>query len=370
MTQIATVASDSHAWLAARSEGIMPRGAVVVHAPSHVFQAPGGGENQLVQTALAVDSIGVPVRPFCPWRDQLAGARLLHVFGMSREGLELARVARAKGVPVVLSPICWYDPRALAALANGPIEAARALAGWAVRRALPRYPSWRRQLLATASAVLPNSYAESRQLVMLFGVDREAIHVVPNGVDPAFADASPAAFREWFGPEEFVLYVGRVEPRKNVRGLIEACSAIGRHVVVIGNPPPGHRDYLRDCRIVGGNRMTWMAALPHNAPMLASAYAAARVFALPSWFETPGLAALEAALVGQAVVITPYGCTREYFGDRALYARPDRPKELAHSLETAWRIGPDPALAEHVAANFLWSDVARQTVEVYDQVAG
>ena len=48
---------------------------------------------------------------------------------------------------------------------------------------------------------------------------------------------------------------------------------------------------------------------------LASAYAAARVFALPSWFETPGLAALEAGLAGCAVAITPYGSTRDYFGD-------------------------------------------------------
>ena len=40
--------------------------------------------------------------------------------------------------------------------------------------------------------------------------------------------------------------------------------------------------------------VSWLGRLDHHDPLLASAYAAARVFALPSWFETPGLAALEA----------------------------------------------------------------------------
>jgi hypothetical protein len=53
-----------------------------------------------------------------------------------------------------------------------------------------------------------------------------------------------------------------------------------------------------------------------------------------------------------------------------LYARPDRPREIAKAIATAWRVGPDPTLAGHIAANFLWSDVARHTAEVYDQVAG
>src|SRR5947209_6216080 len=100
-------------WLGEKLRGAMPGGAVLLHAHSAAFQAPGGGENQLVRTGRALEALGVEVRPFCPWTDRLADARLLHMFGMSREGLELARVARARGVPVVISPICWFEPRAL-----------------------------------------------------------------------------------------------------------------------------------------------------------------------------------------------------------------------------------------------------------------
>ena len=357
-------------WLAARSDGPMPPGAVVFHAPAPVFQAPGGGENQLVQTGRCLDALGVRVRPFSLWTDRLEEARVLHLFGMSPDGLELAKVARARGVPVVLSPICWYDRRSLAALAPSRFAAARDVAKWAVRRVLPNCPSWRRDLLRTADAVLPNSRAESRQLVRLFDADPRRIRVVPNGVEPRFADADPDPFRARHGDGDFVLYVGRIEPRKNVLGLAEAARAAGLPLRAIGAAPPGHERYAEACRAASGNAAQWIGEVPHDDPILASAYAAARVVALPSWFETPGLAALEGALAGAAVVVTPFGSAAEYFGAMVDYARPGRPTELARALTNAWKRGPDPRLAGHVAARFLWSRVARRTAEVYDQVAG
>jgi glycosyltransferase involved in cell wall biosynthesis len=362
---------ESRTWLAERSRGQAPRGAVLFHAPAHVFQAPGGGENQLVQTGRYLGALGIPVRPFNPWTDKLEDARLIHLFGMSREGLDLARVARSRGVPVVLSSICWYEPSALAALAGGPASAAWNLARWAAQRVAPRWPRWRRELLTLADAVLPNSRAEAAQLVRLFALDPSAVRVrvVVNGVEPRFAGSSPDLWRGRYGPGGFVLYAGRVEPRKNILGLVRAARAAGLPLTVIGDAPPGHLGYLDACREAGGESVRWLPALNHDDPLLASAYASARVVALPSWFETPGLTALEGALAGAAVVVTPYGCTREYFGDRVGYARPDRPSEVARELTRAWRTGPDPRLAPHVAARFLWSDVARQTAEVYDQVA-
>jgi glycosyltransferase involved in cell wall biosynthesis len=348
----------------------MARGAVLFHAPAQVFQAPGGGENQLVQTGRYLEALGVPVRPFNPWTDRLGDARLVHLFGMSREGLELARVARAKGVPVALSPVCWYEPRAIVALAGGPIAAARGLMKWAAQRVAPRWPRWRRELLTTAVAVLPNSRAEASQFVRMFDLDPRTVHVVVNGVEPRFSGASPEPWRDRFGDVGFVLYSGRVEPRKNVLGLVRAAGAAGLPLTVIGDVPPGHEGYLRECREAGDGFVRWLPAVSHSDPLLAAAYASARVVALPSWFETPGLAALEGALAGSAVVVTPYGSAPEYFGDLVVYARPDRPGEVRRALERAWRDGPDPRLKPHVEARYLWPEVARQTAGVYDQVAG
>jgi glycosyltransferase involved in cell wall biosynthesis len=139
--------------------------------------------------------------------------------------------------------------------------------------------------------------------------------------------------------------------------------------VVIGDAPPGCERYWLDCRRAGGERVCWLGRLDHDDPLLGSAYAAARVFALPSWFETPGLAALEAALAGCSVVITPFGSTRDYFGELVEYARPDRAHEIEQALLKCWNSAADPRLARLVASRYLWPEVAQATAEVYDQVA-
>jgi glycosyltransferase involved in cell wall biosynthesis len=363
--------ATDHSWLRRQSQGAMTVGSVLLHAPSSVFQAPGGGENQLVQTGRHLESLGASVRLFSHWTDRLEDARLLHLFGMSREGLELARVALARGTRVVLSPICWFEPRALVALAPTATTAARDVAKWAVRLAAPRWPGWRRELLELADAILPNSRAEARQLIRLFGADPNRLHVVPNGVSSRFASARPEPFHAAHGAGDFVLYVGRIEPRKNVLGLIRAITAVGLPLRLIGAPPPGHEAYAAACRRAAESRSVhWLGAWNHDDPVLASAYAAARVVVLPSWFETPGLAALEGALAGCAVVITPLGCTREYFGQLVEYAHPGRAQALGRAIEQAWTAGPRPGLAAHVESHFLWSQVARRTAEVYDQIAG
>jgi glycosyltransferase involved in cell wall biosynthesis len=345
-------------------------GSVLFHAPSFVFQGPGGGENQLVQTGRYLEDLGIIVRLFSPWLDRVDEARLLHLFGMSREGLELARVARARGVSVVLSPIAWFEPRAIAALAPDPFRRAWDLTKLGIKRLAPHTPGWRKSLLDLADLVLPNSQAEALQLTRLFRCDPRKIRVVPNGVQPTFTHASPDLFRSEYGSGDFVLYVGRIEPRKNLLGLIDAMAGSGLPLIAIGSAPPGHESYAEACLHAGRHFVRWTGPIDHDDPMLGSAYAAARVFALPSWFETPGLAALEAALAGCSVVVTPYGCTREYFGERVAYARPDRPGEIVSAILRAWENGPDPRLASHVGSRFLWSDVAQRTAEAYDQLAG
>lgn len=356
-------------WLASRALGQARPGDVYFHAAPAAFQAPGGGEMQLIQTGRHLEARGVRVRPLNPWTDRLEHARLLHLFGMSREGLALARVARERRVPVVLSPICWFEPRALAALATGPVRASWDLAVWLARRAARPRIGWRAELLALADRVLPNSQAEADQLVRLFGLDPRRVAVVPNGVETRFRQADPAPFRAEFGSQPFLLYVGRVEPRKNVLELVRAAGRVNRHLVVIGDPVPGHAAYQRACEEAGGRLVSWRPRMDHDDPRLASAYAAARVFALPSWFETPGLAALEAALAGSRLVVTPYGSTREYFGPHAEYARPGRPRELERALDHAWNRPVSSALAERVTECFTWPMVARRTAEAYDHVA-
>jgi glycosyltransferase involved in cell wall biosynthesis len=354
-------------WLGSRTISPAEPGSVLFHAGSTAFQAPGGGETQLVQTGRALEAMGHSIRPFVPWVDPIENFRLLHLFGMSREGLELARVAKRRGVPIVLSTICWIEPRALFALAPSKVLGGFQAAKWTLKQLIPK-SGWRSELVALADALAPNSTAEGNQLVRYLGADPSRIWPVPNGVERRFREAGPDEFADRFGLRDFVLYVGRIEPRKNVLGLIRSTHRLGLPLVVIGDPVPGREAYAEACRFAS-DQTQWLPRIEHNDPLLASAYAAARVFALPSWFETPGLAALEAAIAGTPVVITPWGCTREYFGDLVRYVRPDRPAEIDRAIGAAWDEGAKAGLAECVETRYLWAAVARSTAELYETIA-
>ena len=359
-------------WLASRSRGECPPGAVLLHAPSFAFQAPGGGENQLVQTGRHLEDAGRPgpalLRVDRPPRDGPAAPSLRDVARGARAGAggEGARACRSccrrsagtsPGPWPRSSPISLRKTREPGGLGPAARRARGSRAGGASCSSL-------------ADVVLPNSRSEATQLVRLFGVARERVRVVPNGVLPSVGSASPELFPRAMG-------AGSVRP---LRGTDRAAQ---EHA----GPDPGHSSrwgcrwwssarlhpafarYAQECRRAGGDQVVWLGRLDHHDPLLASAYAAARVFALPSWFETPGLAALEAALAGCAVVITPYGSTREYFGDLVEYARPHRPDEIRRAVAKCWDDGPDPRLARRVATHYLWPKVAQITAEVYDQVA-
>jgi len=159
---------------------------------------------------------------------------------------------------------------------------------------------------------------------------------VPNGADERFKDGDPKEFIDKYGIEKFVLYAGRIEPRKNQLNFIKAMKGFNSPVVFIGDPVSDYADYYKRCQDAADSNMHFLGHVEHDSSLLSSAYAACEVFALTSWFETPGLCALEAALAGAKVVITDGGCTREYFKDMVVYARPDDPSDIRRCVEKAY----------------------------------
>jgi len=341
---------------------------VYMAGPLAAMDAPGGGEIQMLCLAQSLREQGIAARPWRPWEDRLEEADCLHLFGSLPEHLKLATGARRRGLPVALSTIAWFE------LTNcwregGPI--AQRLANGArflARAAMPRLPSWRRALYQGVDLLMPNSKAEARQLMRYFGVPAERIRVVPNGADERFADAGPELFHQRFDLADFVLYAGRIEPRKNQLGFLRAMRGGRLPIVVLGDTVPGHEDYARACRETAGPQVRFLARLSHDDPLLASAYAACRCLALASWFETPGLVALEAAMTGTPLVLPDGGCAREYFGPHARYVRPEDRAGIRRAVEDAFAEGRNPLLAQLVREGFSWRRAAQATVEAYEAV--
>jgi len=332
------------------------------------MEAPGGGEVQMLALRRELHALGIDARLWRPWEDSLAEADGLHLFGSLPEHLPVVDAARRRGMPVVLSPIAWF---ALANCLREPRPILRRLAAatrFVGRAVCPRLPSWRRRLYQSVDLVLPNSKAEAQQLRQYFGVPSRRIHVVPNGAELRFASATPEPFVSRFGMRNFVLYAGRIEPRKNQLGFLWAMRGAEVPIVVLGDAVPGFEWYLAECRRVAGPKVRFLPGLHHDDPLLAGAYAACACLVLASWFETPGLVALEAGMSGTPLVLPRGGCAREYFGEQAAYVRPGDLPGIRRAVLAAVAAGRSLPLARHVRTYFSWTAAAKITREAYERV--
>lgn len=343
---------------------------VLFYSYPSAFQDPGGGEVQLEKTMEYLRKLGVEVKKFDQWNDKFDDYDILHIFGSVKDCLGLARTAKSKGLKIALSTIFWSDLRRAINEAGTMKARAMLVARQAAKALFPMFPSARRELMTIADILFPNGEGEARQLERYFRVEKEKLFVVPNGVDERFKDISPDEFSSIYGLRDIILYAGRVEPRKNQLNFVRAMRGFDKPIVFLGSPVSEYGVYYEKCREEATPEMRFLGRIEHNSTLLASAYAAAHVFALTSWFETPGLSALEASLAGANLVMTDGGCAREYFGDMAFYVKPDNLRNIRLAVEVAYKTPKSDRLKEHVLRNYTWDKVAARTLEGYRRILG
>lgn len=326
-------------------------------SPLHGGLYYGGAEVQAEMTGAMLQKLGVQVEYLCPQTRAIGD--LVHAFGPYESFGPVQRYCRLHQVPFVLSTISYKHYQS-------PLGVLRDL----IRTVRHRHPMrTRKHLFHSADLLLPNTEAERDYCMKVFGADPRKLLVIPNGVERRFQHGDPQLFRERFGIHEpFVLNVGRVENRKNQLRLIKALRGSGIRLVIIGKPV--NESYTRQCREAADGNVTFLPPLPHDEPLLQSAYAAARVFAMPSLLETPGIAALEAALAGARIVITPIGGPREYFGDAARYVDPHSVDDIRNAVVAAWEDQSYRAekLQTRVREEYSWESVAAKTLSAYESV--
>ena len=328
----------------------------------------GGPRTQIFETKKCLEELGVRVSLFESWEEfRKEKIDLIHFFGANIGSYHLAREIHRLGVPMVVTPIFFSRHSQLflrAVVAADSIVRRAARGTWTDFGLVAEICRW-------AKAVLPNTADEARLIVKGLGIPEEKVTVVHNGVDGRFYSADPINFKNQYGIENFILNVGHVGPeRKNVLMLIRALERINVPSVIIGRIEENH--YARQCIEEGKKnpRIRILDHIPNDSDLLASAYAACDVFALPSQFETPGIAALEAALAGAKIVITKRGGTQEYFGDHAEYVEPTSVELIHHGIVTALNKKKDTILREHIKQHFLWNRIAEETLSAYKNALG
>ncbi len=320
----------------------------------------GGAERQMEATAAALNDLGVQVSITDAARPDCCDCDLLHIFNAPDPELTLCRISAGKdqSVPVALSTIYW----------NGyELHMQWAERGW--RTAREQDGDWRQRrqrlkpVLVGADMWLPNAYAEYGMLVADFEVSRP-YRMIPNAVEADFAQLP-----ETKAPASDILMVGRWELRKNQLGLLEALADTDYQVLIIGGQNSYDREHNQAARRLAEERGNVQILPPTNdRRLLASLMRNTKVLAQPSFYETPGLAALEAAACGAAVVVSEQGCTREYFDDEAYYCDPTDPASIREAIEAALAGGPSELLKERIGREFSWARAAEETKLSYEQL--
>lgn len=230
-----------------------------------------------------------------------------------------------------------------------------------------------------AAKVIAVSRATGRDLVELYGVPQPKIEVIPNGIDEGFGrppEAELAQFRAARQlPEDFFLFVGTLQPRKNLDTLLRAYALVAGQVswplVVVGAAGWQYDPIFQLVRRLGiGERVRFAGYAPGDE--LACWYGSAAVFVLPARYEGFGLPVLEAMACGTPVITSNRSSLPEVAGEAALLVDPDRPQELAAAL---LKLAAQPELRQELAqrglrqaAGFSWRRSAAATMQVYRQV--
>ena len=238
-------------------------------------------------------------------------------------------------------------------------------------------------VMEQADAVVVSTEHERTALEQLYLADGGKVHVIPAGVDlDLFRPMDRAEAKDQLGwnGDPIILYVGRIEPLKGVDLIVRALARMetgnGVRFVVAGGDTghDGHLDELRGiARSVGvEDKVTFIGSVEHGE--LPIYYNAADVFVLPSYYESFGLAALEAMACGTPVVASGVGGLPSFIvsgesGFLVAEGQPDSFKERLDLLlgnaelrECMGRAG------RSIAEKMGWSEVISSLTDLYSEL--
>ncbi len=257
----------------------------------------------------------------------------------------------------------------------------------------PRYHPPRRVLLnrplvdlaaRRADAIITVSQSAKRDIVRLYGLQPERVHVVHEAAAPEFRPVHDTTERERvrrrYGlADRFILYVGTIEPRKNLPKLIEGFARRRKsgdlpHQLVCAGPygwlSRDIEDRIERLQIEDAVRFTGYVPF-EDLPAL---YSLAEMFVFPSLYEGFGLPVIEAMACGTPVITGHVGALSEVAGGAVEHvdrldaeSLGDAIVGLARSRERRENFS---ALGLRRSHSFSWERAARETLEVYRQAAG
>jgi glycosyltransferase involved in cell wall biosynthesis len=240
--------------------------------------------------------------------------------------------------------------------------------------------------LKRARSIFCVSAFVQQYIVDEFGIDKARTSVIYNGVGPEFRAIDPRRAKEWVARQygihrPYILYVGKLQARKNILRLLEAYETF-RHtcnsdtlLALVGSKTEtseGIEETIRKSRY--SRDIIQLGYTPPPGPgqnsNLPYLYSAARMFTFPSLFEGFGIPLLEAMACGTPVLTSNSTALPEVAGNAAVLVNPLLPESIAAGMQ---RLDSSTSLRECLvqrglerAKLFSWENCARHTLAAYE----
>lgn len=327
----------------------------------------GGPTYKLLHTKKALEEIGIDVKLYDMWDFNLKLTKddLVHIFLANISTYSFASNLKLYGAKYVVNPIIFSNHPAWKIKLYRNLEKPlnklfiRSISDYKIINLVCN----------NAERVLPNTIDEGNLLVEGMNVNRDKMQVIHNGVEKRFAEADASLFQKKYDLKDFILYVGHLGPdRKNSKNIIKALQQIDHPAVIIADILNNEEGKWCRKEIEESKNIKLIEWLNHDDPLFASAYAACHTFILPTKYETPGRAALEAGLAGANIVITPNGGTKEYFAQHAEYPNPNSVESIITAIKISLDKKKTDELKKQILKNFIWEVVAQKTADMYKQI--
>lgn len=231
-----------------------------------------------------------------------------------------------------------------------------------------------------ADKIITVSESEKKNIVDFYKIPPEKVACACNGVDferfsRAYSAEEKETIRKKYSlPEKFLLYIGTLQPRKNIPAAIEALKDLDIKLVIAGNRQARNFDKKIDEAIKKYNLQKsvifpgWIDEA--DKPALLQT---AECFVFPSLYEGFGIPLIEAMAAGTPVVCSSIPVLREIGQDAALFCDPRNSKKFAENIS---KILTDENLrndliekGKNIAQNFTWQKTAEKTLAVYESLS-
>ncbi len=233
-----------------------------------------------------------------------------------------------------------------------------------------------------AAHILTDSEASKRDMIGMLSVPEDKITVHLLGVDESFQPLPPETIDHYLRalqlPDDYFLFVGTFEPRKNIMGLVDAYRRLLADVpdappLVLAGRMGWNFDEIR-ARIESlnlGDQLLWREAIPQDA--MPALYNAAIALVTPSFYEGFGFPALEAMACGTVPIVSDSSSLPEVVGNVGLQVAPTNGLALTAALHQAltdstWRAEQEQAGRQR-AATFTWERTAQIALSAYGAAA-